>query len=88
MKKLITVALMTVFLAACGKTLDGTYADSTGSLKLTFKGNKLEFMGVEVEYKIEDGKVKFNNGSGATVVIPIKDDKTITFPMAGDLVKQ
>ena len=88
MKKILCVAWASVLLAACGKTLDGTYADKTGMAEFTFQGNKVEMMGMEFDYKIEDGKVKFNNGDGANVVLQIKDDNTLVFPLVGELKKR
>ncbi|MEG2046118.1 MAG: hypothetical protein RR855_00910 [Comamonas sp.] len=88
MKKILCVALTSLLLAACGKTLDGTYADKTGIAEFTFKGNTVEMMGMEFDYKIEDGKVKFKSGDGTMTVLQIKDDNTLVFPMVGELKKR
>lgn len=88
MKKLIAVALTSLLLAACGKALDGTYTDSSNMMELTFKGNKMEVMGVEMEYKIEDGKVKIKTEGNAVLAIPINDDGSLSYPMIGKLTKK
>ena len=88
MKKLFALALLPLLLAACGKTLDGTYVDKTGMAEFTFKGNTVEMMGMEFDYKIEDGKVKFKSGDGTMTVVQIKDDNTLIFPMVGELKKR
>lgn len=78
MKKIIAVALLPLFLAACGKSLDGTYQDSTGMASLTFKGDT-----------VEDGKVKIEGMNGETaLVLRIKDDNTLVMPMVGELKKR
>lgn len=88
MKKWIAVTLASLLLAACGKTLDGTYVDKSGMVEFTFKGNKVEMMGMEYEYKIEDGKVKFQIADGSTTAFSIKDENTLVFPMVGELKKR
>ena len=88
MKKLIAVALTSLLLVACGKTLDGTYTDSSNMMELTFKGNKMEVMGVEMEYKIEDGKVKVKTEGNAVLAIPINDDGSLSYPMIGKLTQK
>ena len=87
-KKLIALSLISLMLAACGKTLDGTYADQTGMAEFTFKGNKLEMMGVEIEYKIEDNKVKVQKNGATVTLLTIKDDGTLVMPMVGELKKK
>ncbi|MEG0044873.1 MAG: hypothetical protein RR729_02800 [Comamonas sp.] len=88
MKKLIAISMMTLLLAACGKTLDGTYADQTGAAEITFKGNTLEMMGMEVEYKIEDNKVKIEKDGAKVTILTIKDSDTLVLPMVGELKKK
>lgn len=88
MKKMIAVTLVSLLLAACGKTLDGTYTDKTGMAEFTFKGNTLEYMGVEVEYKIEDNKVKVKKDGATVTLLTVKDDDTLVFPMLGELKKR
>ncbi|WP_218240251.1 hypothetical protein [Comamonas fluminis] len=88
MKKILCVALTSLLLVACGKTLDGTYTDPTGMAEFTFKGNKLEMMGVEIEYKIEDNKVKVQKDGATVTLLTIKDDGTLVMPMVGELKKK
>ena len=88
MKKMLCVAVASLLLAACGKTLDGTYTDKTGMAEFTFKGNTLEYMGVEMEYKIEDNKVKVKKDGATVTLLTVKDDDTLVFPMLGELKKR
>lgn len=88
MKKLIAASMASLLLVACGKTLDGTYSDSTGIMKMTFSGNKVETMGTELEYKIEDGKLKIKGENGAAMVFHIEDDQTLTSSLIGTLKKE
>lgn len=88
MKKMIAIALSSILLVACGKKLDGTYADATNNIQYTFKGDQVEVMGMELEYKVEDGKVKIKGDNGQYLVLKIKDDETLYQPMVGDLTKR
>lgn len=74
------MALVTamVMLAACGKSLSGTYADSHDVISVTFKsGGKAEMsvMGTmqEVSYEVEGDRVKMIAGN-RTELWPILDD--------------
>ncbi|AQZ98690.1 hypothetical protein B5M06_10950 [Comamonas kerstersii] len=89
-EKIIAVALLPLFLAACGKSLDGTYQDSTGMASLTFKGDTVDYMGMfDLDYTVEDGKVKIEGMNGETaLVLKIKDDNTLVMPMVGELKKR
>jgi hypothetical protein len=91
MKKL-SVAVLAIFLSACGSGLDGTYTDSTGIASYTFKsGGKVAMstMGIETEmqYKVEDGKVKIGSPQGS-LVMTILEDGSIQGPMGMKLTKQ
>ena len=88
MKKLIAMTLASLLLAACDKTLDGTYADKTGMAEFTFKGNTLEYMGMEMEYQIEDNKVKVKKDGATVTLLTVKDADTLVFPMLGELKKR
>ena len=88
MKKILCVALTSLLLVACGKTLDGTYTDRSGITEFTFKGNKIEFMGVEMPYKIEDNKVKVEKDGATVSLLTIKDGDTLVFPGVGELKKK
>ncbi len=82
MKTLKTLAILafTLCLLSCGNKLKGTYKGSNGAFfdQLTFVSNnkvELVFMGStsEVEYTLEDGKVKITN-TGQTQILTITDD--------------
>lgn len=85
---IITIAIL---LSACGPSLDGTYKDQMGLTSYTFKSGKLivSTMGVgsEVDYKIEDGKIKIPSPQG-TMVMDILEDGAIAGPMGMKLTKQ
>jgi outer membrane lipopolysaccharide assembly protein LptE/RlpB len=93
MKKifLIPVLALTTVLAACGAKLDGTYADEMGVSSYTFKSGKVVVsalgMGTEMDYKVEDNKVKIVSPQG-TMVMNILADGSIEGPMGIKLVKQ
>lgn len=57
---------------------------------LTFKGDKVDYMGMfDLDYKIEDGKVRIEGMNGETaLVLKIKDDNTLVMPMVGELKKR
>jgi hypothetical protein len=91
MKKWFIVALV-VFLSACSSGLDGTYTDDIGITSYTFKsGGKVAVstMGIETEldYKVEDGKVKIGSPQG-TLVMTILEDGSIRGPMGIKLTKR
>lgn len=90
MKKIIAVAIA-VLLSACGAGVDGTYQDQMGVTSYTFKSGKviLSTMGVETEmdYKVEDGKVKIVSPQG-TMVMNLLEDGSIEGPMGMKLTKQ
>lgn len=88
MKKIIALAAVSLLLAACGKTLDGTYVNEQTGIEMTFEGKKLDYMGMAIlDYVVEDGFVKVENG-GASMQFKIKDENTIIFPMMGEFKKQ
>jgi hypothetical protein len=93
MKKifLIPVLALSTVLAACGAKLDGTYADEMGVSSYTFKSGKVVVsalgMGTEMDYKVEDNKVKIVSPQG-TMVMNILADGSIEGPMGIKLVKQ
>ncbi len=93
MKKifLIPVLALSTVLAACGAKLDGTYADEMGVSSYTFKSGKVVVsalgMGTEMDYKVEDNKVKIVSPQG-TMVRNILADGSIEGPMGIKLVKQ
>lgn len=67
MKKVLLIPLLalSVLLAACGAKIDGTYADEMGVTSYTFKSGKVIVsalgMGTEMDYKVEDNKVKITS---------------------------
>lgn len=92
MQKLGLALAMAVLLAACGSSVEGTYADEAGVTRDTFKSNgkvSLNTMGVETEldYSEEDGKVKLGSPQGA-LVMSILEDGSLQGPMGIKLVKQ
>lgn len=91
MKRGFAIALM-ILLSSCGSRLHGTYSDSMGLTSFTFKsGGKVAMttMGIETEldYKVEDGKVKIGTEKGA-MVLTLLDDGSIRGPMGMKLEKQ
>ena len=98
MKKIALVLCM-LLLAACGKSLDGTYmlGSGFGSSGLIFKsGGKVvqttSMMGMESEqemsYKIDGDKIKISAGQGASMVLTLLPDGSIQGPMGMKYVKQ
>ena len=92
MKKLsFALAIIATFLTACASSLDGTYTDPYGITSYTFKsGGKVTVstsnfgIGVEteaeMEYKVENGKVKIGSPEGA-IVMNILEDGSIEGPL-------
>lgn len=92
MKHWYAAALAVSLLACNSGGLDGTYADENGIASYTFRpGGKvaLTTMGTETEmnYKVEDGKVKIGSAAGP-LVMTILDDGSIQGPMGVKLTKQ
>lgn len=91
MKKALMLSL-TLLLAACGSGIEGTYKDEMGVSSYTFKsGGKVSMtvmgMETEMEYKVEDGKVKIGTPQGS-MVMAIQEDGSLQGPMGMKLVKQ
>ena len=91
MKKYLLIALITL-LSACGPRVSGTYTDPMGLTNLTFKaGDKVAMttMGIETElnYKVEDGKVKIGSEKG-TMVLTILEDGSLEGPMGIKFAKK
>jgi hypothetical protein len=79
---IITLALMS--LVACGSSLDGTYADKSGSIKYTFDSDgtvQYEMMGMarmELKYEVDGDEIKiFSEGGGPALIMTIKEDGSI-----------
>ena len=95
MKKLLLISLLPLLalLAACGAKIDGTYADEMGVTTYTFKSGKVIVsalgmgMGTEMDYKVEDNKVKITSPQG-TMVMDILADGAIQGPLGMKLVKK
>jgi hypothetical protein len=88
----ICAIILAILLSACGSGLNGTYTDANGMVSYTFKpGGKVAMttMGMETEldYRVEDGKVKIGSRQGA-LVMPILEDGSIQGPMGIKLTKQ
>lgn len=78
MKKWLLVALITL-LSACGSRISGTYTDPMGMTSFTFKSGDtvaMTTMGIETElnYTVEDGKVKIGSDKGKMVLTILEDD--------------
>ena len=92
MKKLsFALAIIATFLTACASSLDGTYTYCGGitSTSYTFEsGGKVTVSGssfgfeteAEMEYKVENGKVKIGSPEGA-IVMNILEDGSIEGPL-------
>ncbi|MFI0545556.1 MAG: hypothetical protein ACH34Y_01365 [Brachymonas sp.] len=93
MKKVLLIPLLalSVLLAACGAKIDGTYADEMGVTSYTFKSGKVIVsalgMGTEMDYKVEDNKVKITSPQG-TMVMDILADGSIQGPLGMTLKKR
>lgn len=90
MKRMLCL-IGTVILTGCGGGIDGTYKDAIGMTSYTFdSGGKVtvEAMGTasELEYRVEDGKVKIGSEQGS-VVMKIIDEATLEGPMGLTLKK-
>lgn len=90
MKKYLAM-MITILLTACGAKLDGTYKDDMGVSTYTFKSGKVTVLtmgvGSELDYHVDDGKVKITSPQG-TVVMNILPDGSIEGPMGIRLMKQ
>ena len=91
MKKCLVI-FCTILLAACGQSLNGTYADASGVVEYTFEsGGKVttKTMGMEAElkYEVDGKKVKFLTPGGA-LVYTLKDDGSMAGPMGLKLIKK
>jgi hypothetical protein len=90
MRKVIAVGIAVLF-SACGAGLDGTYKDQMGVSSYTFKSGKVivSVMGIgsEMDYKVEDGKVKIITPQG-TMIMNILKDGSIEGPLGINLSKQ
>ena len=94
MKKYVWMLCMLV-LAGCGKSLDGAYVLDGGfaSASLIFKsGGKVvqSTMGMETElnYKIEDNKIRVSNDQGANMLLTLLPDGSIQGPLGMKYIKQ
>jgi hypothetical protein len=93
MQKLFLIPLLafSALLAACGAKIDGTYADDMGVTSYTFKSGKVIVsalgMGTEMDYKVEDNKVKITSPQG-TMVMDILADGSIQGPLGMTLKKK
>ena len=89
--RLIPLLALSVLLAACGAKIDGTYADDMGVTTYTFKSGKVIVsalgMGTEMDYKVEDNKVKITSPQG-TMVMDILADGSIQGPLGMTLKKK
>ena len=91
MKKCLVI-FCTILLAACGQSLNGTYADASGVVEYTFEsGGKVttKTMGMEAElkYEVDGKKVKFLTPGGA-LVYTLQDDGSMAGPMGLKLIKK
>ena len=83
MKKILLLVLALITLTACGPDYKGTYADENGVFELTLKDDgkaaqRTFGVEVEMEYKVEDGKVKLMvPGGGAAIVLEVNNDGTL-----------
>lgn len=91
MKNWLLIAL-TILLTACGPRISGTYADGMGLTSFTFKSSDtvaMTTMGIETElnYKLEDGKVKIGSDKGS-MVLTLLEDGTLQGPMSIKFAKK
>lgn len=83
--------LIILLLAACGKSLDGTY--SNGAMKLMFNSNKTVttvILGAKLEtsYVEEGGKIKFTfPGGGGNFSLTQETDGTLNGGIFGKFTK-
>jgi hypothetical protein len=75
--KVLSVLTSTLFLAACGSSISGTYADKTGGASIKFKSGKAylgsSFGTTEHGYKVDDDKIIIKSPSGDMVLTRNKD---------------
>ena len=91
MNKFLFLVLISL-LTSCTNKLDGTYTDSSGLLKYTFKPNGKVYqsaMGIELEmpYTIEGDLIKLPVYQGVSIVLTLRGDGALISPM-GVLRKQ
>lgn len=90
--KTASMVALTLAVAACSKGLSGTYADKNRMLEMEFKSKdtvvvKALGAGTELKYELEDKSVKLDSPQGK-LVLPIREDGCIAYPMIGSLCKQ
>ena len=90
--KLMFLLIAALSLSACAPSLDGTYADQTGVITVTFKSNgrmSQSMMGFETEYdyKVEANKIKLLTPQGI-LILTLDDDGSIHGPMGITLLKR
>lgn len=88
---LVVASAFLIVLAACGQKFSGKYADKNGMVTYDFKSNGTVVtegggLSTEMEYSLEDNKIKIKNPLG-TLIVPINKDGSITV-MGMKLYKQ
>lgn len=92
MKALIILSAA-LLLAACGQSLDGTYADKQGMMTMAFGSGSKVIVGmplvgkVEMKYEVEGENLKLITPQGTQVYTLLKDG-SIQAPMGIKLVKR
>lgn len=81
-----------LFLTACGSPVDGTYSDEMGMTSYTFKDDDKVYVSLmgnetELEYEVDDGKVKITGPEG-NMVFTLNEDGSLQGPMGMKLSKQ
>jgi len=81
-----------LFLTACGSPIEGTYSDEMGVTRYTFKDDDKVYMSImgtetELEYSVEDNKVKIGSPQG-NMVFTLNEDGSLQGPMGMKLTKK
>jgi hypothetical protein len=92
MKWIFHTMASTIFLAACGDSLEGTYADKTGYAQYKFETNgkvnaKALGQSIDLKYEIDGDSLMILEPAGDAEIFALNDDGSISGPEGFKLIK-